>query len=58
MTLIVCSESMVGLVEHLRPLERYSAESHLNIGPIRSASILKDGCAVFNIAGNKYRIVM
>ena len=25
---------------------------------IRSASILKDGRAVFNIAGNKYRIVV
>ena len=25
---------------------------------IRSASILKDGGAVFNIAGNKYRIVV
>jgi len=25
---------------------------------VRSASILKDGRAVFNIAGNKYRIVM
>jgi len=25
---------------------------------IRTASILKDGRAVFNIAGNKYRIVM
>lgn len=25
---------------------------------IRTASILKDGCAVFNIAGNKYRVVV
>ena len=25
---------------------------------VRSASILKDGCAVFNIAGNKYRLVV
>lgn len=27
-------------------------------GDIRSASILKDGRVVFNIAGNKYRIVV
>jgi mRNA interferase HigB len=26
--------------------------------PLTSASILKDGRAVFNIAGNKYRIVV
>ena len=25
---------------------------------VGSASILNDGCAVFNIAGNKYRIVV
>lgn len=27
-------------------------------GDARSASILKDGCVVFNVAGNKYRIVV
>ena len=27
-------------------------------GDVRSASILKDGRVVFNIAGNKYRIVV
>ncbi len=27
-------------------------------GDIRSASILKDGRVVFNIAGNKYRVVV
>ena len=27
-------------------------------GDVRSVSILKDGRAVFNVAGNKYRIVV
>jgi mRNA interferase HigB len=27
-------------------------------GSVRSASILKDGRAVFNVAGNKYRVVV
>ena len=36
-------------------LRRYPAEVRRDIG---SASILRDGRAVFNVAGNKYRIVV
>jgi mRNA interferase HigB len=34
------------------------AQGHLFRNKLRSASVLKDGRVVFNMAGNKYRLVV
>ena len=47
------------VLHKIKTQQKPGAFSAIHLKPdIRSASILRDGRAVFNIAGNKYRIVV
>lgn len=50
---------MTPLVEWYRHMEKATYRTHQDVkAELRSASILKGGRVVFNIAGNKYRVIL
>jgi len=53
------SDAMTPLVEWYRHMEKASYRTPQEVkAELRSASILKGGRVVFNIAGNKYRVIL
>ena len=51
--------AMTPLVEWYRHMEKAAYRTPQDVkAELRSASILKGGRAVFNIAGNKYRVIL
>lgn len=53
------ADAMVPLTEWYRHMEKASYRTPQELkAELRTASILKGGRAVFNIAGNKYRVIL
>lgn len=53
------ADAMTPLVEWYRHMEKAAYRTPQDVkAELRSASILKGGRAVFNIAGNKYRVIL
>lgn len=53
------ADAMVPLVEWYRHMEKASYRTPQELkGELRTASILKGGRVVFNISGNKYRVIL